>query len=382
MKKISILGSTGSIGTQALEVCDANQETMSVVALACGTNVEMLSSQIVKYRPRIVSVAEEADALKLKEKHNDTEILFGSEGLTAAATCDCDMVVNGLMGIKGLEPTYKAIMAGKDIALANKETLVTGGGLIMKAAREQNIRLLPVDSEHSAIFQCLQGNENNKIRRILLTGSGGPFRKHTTEAIQRVTLEQALRHPRWTMGPKITIDSATMMNKGLEVIEAKWLFDVSPEQIQVVIHPQSIVHSMVEFEDGAVMAQMGVPDMKVPIAYAMTYPERKENKFEKLDFTKAMDMQFEKPDPDKFRCLGLAYEALKTGGSYPVALNGANEVLVDLFLKKKLRFPQISAHLENIMSRHKLQEDLSLEDILAVDEETRIKTLEMCGEKK
>lgn len=379
MKKISILGSTGSIGTQALEVCDTNREEFSVVALTCGSNVELLSSQIVKYRPEIAVVADEENVKQLQEKHKDTEILFGKEGLNVAATCDCDVVLNALMGIKGLEPTYKAIQAGKDIALANKETLVAGGQLIMEEVKKNDVKMLPVDSEHSAIFQCLQGNNDKELRRILLTGSGGPFRTYAAEALEHVGLEQALRHPRWTMGPKITIDSATLMNKGLEVIEAKWLFGVDLENIEVVIHPQSIVHSMVEFQDSAVMAQLGVPDMKVPIAFALNYPKREANNFEKLDFTKNMSLTFEKPDLNKFRCLHLAYEASELGNSYPVILNGANEVLVDLFLKKKIRFSQIGRNLENIMGMHKEVELGSIEDILEIDKEIRVKTLEMCG---
>ncbi|MGI6722683.1 MAG: 1-deoxy-D-xylulose-5-phosphate reductoisomerase [Anaerovoracaceae bacterium] len=380
VKKIAILGSTGSIGTQALDVCDENNETMKVVALACGKNVRLLSQQITKYAPALAVCAEEADALELQKQHPGTEIMYGREGLIAAATGDCDIVLNALMGIRGLEPTYKAICAGRDIALANKETLVAGGELVMKAVADNNVQLLPVDSEHSAIFQCLQGNSGNAISRILLTGSGGPFRTYSADALQRVTREQALRHPRWKMGPKITIDSATMMNKGLEVIEAKWLFGVDIDQIQVVIHPQSIVHSMVEFEDSAVIAQLGVPDMKVPIAYALTYPRRVKNDFEKLDFSKAMDLKFEKPDMEKFRCLKIAYEAITAGGAAPVIMNGANEVLVDLFLKGKIRFTQITRYLENIMNQSYEGGEMTLEGILAVDEEVRARTLEMCGE--
>jgi len=383
MKKISILGSTGSIGTQALDVISENSETMSVVALACGNNIDLISRQIKKYSPELVVVAKEADAIELGKKNSKIEVMYGREGLNAAATCNCDVVLNGLMGIKGFEPTYKAIQAGKDIALANKETLVAGGELIMNAAAEKQVKMLPVDSEHSAIFQCLQGNKRKDIRRILLTGSGGPFRTYAQEALEHVGLEQALRHPRWKMGSKITIDSATMMNKGLEVIEAKWLFDVKLEQIEIVVHPQSIVHSMVEYCDSSIIAQMGVPDMKIPIAYALTYPDRIENNFDKLDFTKnIMNLSFEKPDVEKFRCIQLAYTASKEGGSSPVVLNGANEVLVDLFLNKKIRFMQIPRYLDKIMTMHKIIHNLTVDDILAIDEEIRIKTLEVCGEIK
>lgn len=379
MKHISILGSTGSIGTQALEVISAHPEEMEVVALACGHNIEAMSTQITKYRPKLVAVADEEDANQLQELHQETRVVFGEEGLIEAATAPCDMVLNGLMGIRGLAPTYHAICAGHDIALANKETLVAGGGLIMREVETAGVHLLPVDSEHSAIFQCLQGNQGNPVSRLILTGSGGPFRTYAASALGRVTKEQALRHPKWSMGPKITIDSATMMNKGLEIIEAKWLFHMEPDQIQVVIHPQSIVHSMVEFADSAVMAQLGVPDMKVPISYALTWPKRYKNNFETLDFTRSWNLTFEKPDMDKFRCLGIACEVLRLGGSYPAVMNAANEVLVELFLQDRIRFMEIPRYLDRIIQSHHRSDPDTLEAILAIDAETREKTYELCG---
>ena len=279
---------------------------------------------------------QEKDALSLKREFPKTEILWGKEGLKqTAAFADCDMVLNALVGMRGLEPTLSAIHAGRDIALANKETLVAGGEIVMKAVSEKAVRLIPVDSEHSAIFQALQGNEDQRIRRIILTASGGPFRGYSLSQLRQVTLEQALKHPNWSMGNKITIDSATMMNKGLEVIEARWLFDVDPEIIQVVVHRESIIHSMVEFMDHSILAQLGMPDMKVPIGYAFAYPDRLENDCEGVDFFRLGQLHFEPVDTQVFRCLGLAYEALKSGGSYPVVLNAANEVMVQKFWRRR-----------------------------------------------
>ncbi|MEG0662448.1 MAG: 1-deoxy-D-xylulose-5-phosphate reductoisomerase, partial [Anaerovoracaceae bacterium] len=295
--------------------------------LACGSNIELLTQQIREFKPKTVVVEKEEDAKDLSGRYGDINVLWGREGLVQAAKGEGDLILNALVGMRGLEPTLSGIAAGKDIALANKETLVAGGELVMKAVKEKGVNLFPVDSEHSAIFQCLQGNEQNKVHRIILTASGGPFRDYAPEALEHVKLEHALRHPKWDMGPKITIDSATMMNKGLEVIEAKWLFDVDLDQIEVVVHPQSIVHSMVEYEDGAIMAQMGMPDMKVPISYAFTYPQRIVTNVDRVDFYQSIrKMTFEKPDMSKFSCIDLAYEAAKKGGSYPVVLNGANEV--------------------------------------------------------
>lgn len=373
MKKIAILGSTGSIGTQALDIIEKNSDKFKATVLSCGSRIEKLSEQIDKFKPEVVVVATEAQAKEISSKHKDVEVLYGDDGLCQAASKgNHEMVLNSLMGIRGLAPTYSAICAGKDIALANKETLVAGGEVIMSAVWKHGVKMLPVDSEHSAIFQCLQGNNKSEVRKILLTASGGPFRGMTIEQLQDVTLEQALNHPNWDMGSKITIDSATMMNKGLEVIEAKWLFDVELDQIQVLVHPQSIVHSGVEYIDGSVITQMGVPDMRTPIALAFTYPNRIENSIEHLDFFGAgANLTFEKPDLETFKCLKLAYDASKAGGSYPVVLNGANEVLVDRFLKKEIGFVEIQQTLEKILNKHKPQYNLSLEDILSIDKEIR-----------
>jgi len=372
MRKVSILGSTGSIGTQALDVVRANKEKFEVTALACGRNLELLSQQIQEFNPKIAVIESAEDAKILAERHPEVEVFCGEEGLVTAATSDCDMVLNSLMGMRGLVPTYAAIQAGKDIALANKETLVAGGELVMDAVKEKGVRMLPVDSEHSAIFQCLQGNEGKEIKKILLTASGGPFRGWSLEQLETVTLAQALKHPKWTMGQKITIDSASMMNKGLEVIEAKWLFDVDLDQIQILVHPQSIVHSAVEFMDTSVIAQMGLPDMRIPISIALGYPERIPYQGPSLDFFKeGANLTFEEPNPKVFKCIQMAYDASKAGGSYPVVLNAANEVLVDMFLKEQIRFIDIQNRLENILEKHNPTYHLTLDDIVTIDETTR-----------
>ena len=368
MKKIAILGSTGSIGTQTLDIIEKNPDRFTATVLSCGTNVELLGQQIERHDPPLAVVANEDDAVALGKKYPKTEFLFGMEGLiVAAAKTDCDLVLNSLIGMMGLMPTYCAIKAGKDIALANKETLVAGGELIMNAVAEQKVNLLPVDSEHSAIFQALQGNEDQEINRIILTASGGPFRGYSLEQLGKVTLAQALNHPKWKMGSKITIDSATMMNKGLEVIEARWLFDVPAEKIQVVVHPQSIIHSMVEYQDHSIIAQLGVPDMRVPISYALTYPDRIENQIDGADFFEIASLTFEKPDLEVFKCLGFAYEAIKVGGSYPVVLNAANEVLVQQFLEKKISFLDIQNKIEQVIQKHDPVYRLDLEGIIEID---------------
>lgn len=372
MKKIGILGSTGSIGTQALDIIKMNQDRFRITALTCGKRVDLLESQILKFHPDIVCVEQEADALRLKRQFPKTEVLWGKEGLKqTAAQADCEMILNALVGMRGLEPTLKAINAGRDVALANKETLVAGGAIVKRAVEERGVRLIPVDSEHSAIFQALQGNEGQKIRRILLTASGGPFRGYTLDRLERVTVEQALRHPNWSMGSKITIDSATMMNKGLEVIEARWLFDVEPDIINVVVQRESIIHSMVEFADGSIMAQLGMPDMRVPISYAFAYPDRLVNHFEGVDFFQLGQLHFESVDLQVFRCLGMAYEALKLGGSYPVVLNTANEVLVQQFLEGKISFIAIQNTIEKVLEQHMPRYDMDLDDILEIDSEIR-----------
>lgn len=371
MKKISILGSTGSIGTQALDVIAHNQDKFKVTALSCAKSLPLLCRQIEEFSPEAVAVKDETDAKELADKYKDLEVFWGAEGLKTIASMEsCDMVLNSLMGMKGLEPTMAAIESGKDIAFANKETLVAGGQLVMDAVKKHGVAMLPVDSEHSAIFQSLQGNQDNEIRRILLTASGGPFRGYSLEQLEQVSLEQALNHPNWSMGSKITIDSATMMNKGLEVIEARWLFDVPLEKIQVVVHPQSILHSAVEYMDSSVIGQMGNPDMRIPIAYAFSYPERMDlsNVTQPLDlFSLKEGMSFYPADRSVFKTIDLAYEACREGGSCPVVLNGANEVLVDLFLHGKIRFIDIQNFLIQMMEAHQTKRNLDLETILEED---------------
>ena len=386
MKRISVLGSTGSIGTQALDVIKNNSDRFRVAALSCARRIDMLREQIRLFRPDAVAVAAEADAATLAEEFRGLEVYHGSEGLRAIASMeDCDMVLNSLMGMRGLEPTVAAVKSGKDIAFANKETLVAGGELVMELVKENGVKMLPVDSEHSAIFQSLQGNAGNRIRRIILTASGGPFRGYTAEQLEKVTLEQALKHPNWSMGSKITIDSATMMNKGLEVIEARWLFDTDLDRIQVVVHPQSVLHSAVEYEDGSVIGQMGNPDMRVPIAYAFSYPERLDLVSEQdpcsikpLDlFALEGGMTFYPADRNVFRTIDLAYEACRRGGSYPVVLNAANEVLVDMFLHGAIGFTDIQKTLIRVLDEHEASYRLTLEEILEEDRKIRDHVREM-----
>ncbi len=370
MKTISILGSTGSIGTQALAVI--RRLGYSVGALSAYKNIDLLEKQVREFRPKLVSVYSEELAKQLKERISDTNTIVaaGQEGNCAVATLpEADIVLTSMVGMIGLVPTLAAIEAGKDIALANKETLVCAGQLIMKRAAEKGCRILPVDSEHSAIFQCLQQSEHNKLESILLTASGGPFRNYTKERLYSVTKEQALKHPNWSMGAKITVDSATMMNKGLEVIEAKWLFDVSPEQIKVVVHPESIVHSMVEFEDHAVLAQLGVPSMEIPIQYAFTYPKRTPTPSDQLGLNIfGKTLHFEDVDTNVFRCLGVCREALVKGGLFPAAVNAANEQAVSLFLEDKIAFWQISEIVDECF--HTFSNDTqeyTLQDVIQTD---------------
>jgi len=367
-RKIAIIGSTGSIGTQTLEVVRNNGD-LEVVALSCGKNIDLIEKQAREFRPQYVSVWDEADAKDLEVRLGDLGIKvgYGMRGLIETAAYEtADITVTAIVGMIGVEPTLAAVRAGKDIALANKETLVTAGHLVIDAAAERGVSILPVDSEHSAIFQTLQGNRGNKLSRILLTASGGPFRGKTREELEHVTVEQALKHPNWAMGNKITIDSATMVNKGLEVIEAKWLFGVAPEQIEVLVQPQSIIHSAVEYEDGAVLAQLGTPDMKLPIQYALYYPKRRFLPGDRLDFSKISEIQIEKPDMNTFKGLPLAYEAIKIGGSMPTVLNEANEYAVARFLKSEIRFLDIYEMIQYAMDSHKVIKNPSLEDILAV----------------
>lgn len=378
MKKIAILGSTGSIGTQALDVIRHNRDKFEVTALSCANNVKLLEKQIVEFSPKAVCLAKKEDALLLAKKENiNCEVFDGNEGLKTISTmADCNIVLNSLMGMRGLEPTLAAIDKGKDIAFANKETLVVGGELVMNAVKKQGVKLLPVDSEHSAIFQSLQGNESNPIKRILLTASGGPFRGYSREQLEKVTLAQALNHPNWSMGSKITVDSATMMNKGLEIIEAKWLFDVPLDKIEVLVHPHSILHSAVEYEDGSVIGQMGNPDMRVPIGYAFSYPNRLKltdnTGVKSLDFLDlANGMEFYPADEKVFKTIALAKEASERGGSYPVILNGANEILVDMFLHEKIQFTDIQDTLQKIMNEHDPKYNLCLEEVLEEDKKIR-----------
>ena len=372
MKKIAILGSTGSIGTQTLEVVRENKD-IEVLGLAAGKNIELLEQQIREFHPVCVAVWSEGKAKELKVKiaDTDTRVVTGMEGLIEIATLEkAEILVTAIVGMIGLRPTIAAIQAGKDIALANKETMVTAGHLIMPMAKEYNVRILPVDSEHSAIFQSLQGNKGNPIHKILLTASGGPFRGKKEEDLLNICVEDALKHPNWSMGQKITIDSSTMVNKGLEVIEAKWLFDVNVDQIQVVVQPQSVIHSMVEYEDGAVMAQLGTPDMKLPIQYALYYPERRYLPGDRLDFWEMGKLDFEKPDMDTFYGLKLAYKAGREGGSLPTVLNAANELAVSKFLKREVKYLEIMEIIEDCMNAHKNIANPSLEQILQTEAET------------
>lgn len=372
MKKIAILGSTGSIGTQTLEVVRTNKD-IEISSLAAGSNIELLENQIREFHPKVVCVYKEEKAMELKKRLSDmsVKIVTGMEGLIETACVpDVEMVVTAVVGMIGIRPTIAAIEAGKDIALANKETLVTAGHLIIPLAREKQVRILPVDSEHSAIFQSLQGNSHNKISKILLTASGGPFRGKKQEDLLNVKVEDALKHPNWSMGRKITIDSSTMVNKGLEVIEAKWLFGVSVDEIQVVVQPQSVIHSMVEYEDGAVIAQLGTPDMKLPIQYALYYPQRRYLPGERLDFWSLSHLDFEKPDMDTFYGLSLAYQAGKEGGSMPTVFNAANEMAVNLFLNRKITYLEIVEIIEDCMKAHKKIANPTLDEILTTELET------------
>ena len=376
-KKIGILGSTGSIGTQALDIIRKNPEGYRVNVLSCARNIPLLEEQLREFEPVLAVTKEEIDARELAGRFPKTEFAFGEEGLKeAAALSGNDLVLNSLVGMQGLVPTLSAIEAGKDVALANKETLVAGGDLVMRTAAAKGVKILPVDSEHSAVFQSLQGNESNPYRKIILTASGGPFRGYTREMLKKVTLKDALKHPNWSMGNKITIDSATLMNKGLEVIEAHHLFDAPPDKIDVVVHPQSIIHSMVEYEDRAVMAQLGLPDMRVPIAYAFAYPERIPMEEKSLDLAELSRLTFEKPDREVFRTLDLAYGALQTGGGACCTLNAANEELVGLFLKERISFTDIQDRLVDWMMDFAPVKADTLEDILALDRETRIRIRE------
>jgi len=373
MKVLSILGSTGSIGTQTLDVVSQHPGDFKIAALAAGSNIDLLEQQIRVFRPQLAAVWDERKAADLRLRIADTSVrvVSGMDGLIESVTVpEADIVVTAVVGMIGIRPTMEAIRAGKDIALANKETLVTAGHLIMKMARDAGVRILPVDSEHSAIFQSLHGEHGNKPRRILLTASGGAFRGRKRSELENVRLEDALKNPNWDMGPKVTIDSATMVNKGLEVIEARWLFDVSAEQIQILVHPQSIVHSAVEFEDHAVIAQLGTPDMRIPIQYALYYPDRKPLATDVLDLFSIGSLTFEEADLSVFRGPAFAYEAIRAGGSMPTVFNAANERAVALFVQGRISFLQIYDVIEDCMSAHTVLQEPKLEDILETEKWT------------
>ena len=375
MKKITILGSTGSIGVSTLDVIEKNPKAFKVTALAAGRNVKLLAEQIIKYKPEIASVSTREDAEKLRQilgRRKKIPILYDETGVEEVASYpSSDMVVSAISGAAGLKPTLAVIEVGRDVALANKETMVIAGDIVTRRAKKKKIKILPVDSEHSAIFQCLAGQKAQYLRRIILTASGGPFYRLSRNELKKVTLEQALRHPRWKMGSKITIDSASLMNKGLEVIEARWLFAVEPEQIEVVVHPQSIVHSLVEFRDGSVVAQLGIPDMRIPIAYALSYPERLDLGLARLNLAECGGLVFEPPDTDRFPALRLACEALAAGGIKPAVLNAANEVAVAAFLDGRITFAAIAAIVAAALDQVDQADDMDLQAILSADRAAR-----------
>lgn len=372
MKKIAILGSTGSIGTQTLEIVRENPD-LQVVGLAAGANIDLLERQVREFQPGLVSLESEADCRELRMRLADMEVqvIPGMEGLLAIAEMEeSEILVTAIVGMIGIRPTIAAINKKKDIALANKETLVTAGHIIMPIARRMGVSILPVDSEHSAIFQSMQGENKDRVNRLLITASGGPFRGRSRQELETVQLEDALRHPNWSMGRKITIDSATLVNKGLEVMEAKWLFDMDLDRIQVVVHPQSIIHSMVEYVDGGIMAQLGMPDMKLPIQYALFYPDRRPMAGKRVDFFELGSITFERPDTETFAGLRLAMRAAEEGGSVPTVFNAANEKAVNLFLDRKIRFLQIPEMIEMCMEHHRKIEDPGVEEILNTEQET------------
>jgi 1-deoxy-D-xylulose-5-phosphate reductoisomerase len=379
-KRIAILGSTGSIGTQALDVIASHPDSFEVEVLTAQNNVDLLIAQAIKFKPNAVVISNEKhyDQLKQALAKEDIKTYAGENALSSVVQMDTiDLVLTALVGYAGLKPTLSAIEAGKTIALANKETLVVAGELVTRTAREKGVNIYPIDSEHSAIFQCMVGEFHNKIEKIILTASGGPFRGQQKEIIRSVKKEQALKHPNWNMGAKVTIDSASLMNKGLEVIEAKWLFGLSPSQIEVVVHPQSIIHSLVQFEDGSIKAQLGLPDMRLPIQFALTYPARLPSAFPRFDFAQYPSLTFEKPDTETFRNLALAFEAMGRGGNMPCVLNAANEVAVAEFLKDKVGFLEMSDIVEQCLAKMTYIKSPSYEDYVNTDQETRIKAFEL-----
>ena len=380
MKGLALLGSTGSIGTNVLRIVDAFPDRFGVVGLAAGRNVERLADQVARYRPRVVSMADEESLDRLRGRVDlaGVRTVVGEAGMVEVAThAEAAMVVAGAVGAVGLVPTYRALEAGKDVALANKETLVMAGELMLARAEQSGARLLPIDSEHCALHQCLDGRRSDEVKRLLLTASGGPFRGRPRDTFGRITREEALAHPTWNMGPKITIDSATMMNKGLEVIEARWLFGIPAERIEVIIHPQSIIHSMVEFVDGTVLAQVGITDMRVPIQYALSHPERWGAAIPGMDFSKAMRLELEPPDHERFPCLGLAYRALEAGGTAPAALNAANEEAVAAFLDEKIPFVAIAETIQGVLEAEVASATRTLEDVIEADRRARERAREV-----
>jgi 1-deoxy-D-xylulose-5-phosphate reductoisomerase len=371
MKKIVILGSTGSIGASALKVIESNAEEYQAVALAAGKNVDLLFDQIMRFAPLVAAVSREDLAITLRERlkgHSKTEVVSGIKGFSELASLvEADTVISAMSGASGLIPTYEAIKAGKKIALANKETMVMAGAIVMNLAGSLNVAILPVDSEHSAIFQSLQGHKREDLKRIILTASGGPFRNLSVDDIRKVTPALALKHPNWSMGKKISIDSATLMNKGLEVIEAKWLFDLKMDQIDILIHPESIIHSMVEYVDGSVIAQLGIPDMITPISYALSYPSHRKTNLPSLRLEEVGRLTFDRPDIKRFKCLALALQAIETGETMPAVMNGANEIAVESFLSGRIGFLQIPALIEKTMEQHTPFHPEGIEDIMGVD---------------
>ncbi|MGM0440750.1 MAG: 1-deoxy-D-xylulose-5-phosphate reductoisomerase [Chlamydiota bacterium] len=372
-KSVTILGSTGSIGKSTLQVARHLGDALEVTALAAHSNIELLEAQAREFSPRLVAVYDKDKAFELQRRMPQLKVVAGEEGLAEVAKFpDADIVVSAMVGSAGLKPTLQAIEAGKNIALANKEVLVAAGEIVTAKAREKDVALLPVDSEHSAIFQCLLGGRREEVRRLILTASGGPFRNYNVEQLEKVTLDDALRHPTWNMGPKVTVDSSTLMNKGLEVIEAYWLFGLNVENIEVVVHPQSIVHSMVEFRDRSTIAQLSNPDMVLPIQYALTYPDRQEGYLKPLDFSVGMNLEFSSPDTERFICLQVAYDALTRGGTTPCYMNAANEVLVQRFIEGEIRWSEIGQKLYRLVHDHQTIPSVDLDTILAVDCQARL----------
>lgn len=372
MKRIAILGSTGSIGQNALQIARHLGDSVRITALAAKSNIDLLEKQAREFSPELIGVYDKSKARELQKRLPRTRVLGGLEALEAVAGyVNTDLIISAIAGTLGLVPTVTALKSGKNVALANKEALVSGGSLVMSLVRDKKLQLIPIDSEHSAIFQCLNGEEISTVQRLVLTSSGGPFRNFSSEKLSQVTVDQALKHPTWNMGPKVTIDSSTLMNKGLEVIEAHWLFGIPVENIEVVVHPQSIIHSMVEFIDNSILAQMGEPNMITPIQYAMTYPKRRRGSLPKFDFLKNGSLQFFQPDFSRFSCLSLAYNAVKMGGTSPCYMNAANEVLVQRFLDRQIAWIEISSKLERLMSRHASQKVTNLDDVLEADEQAR-----------